>query len=62
MGLRLLTAQDVAVRFQVPVSWIYTAARNGDLPSVSLGRYRRFHPDDLAEWEQRQRQRTGRRP
>jgi excisionase family DNA binding protein len=46
----LLTAAQVAEQLQVPTSWVYRAAREGTLPSVPCGRYRRFHPDDLRQW------------
>jgi excisionase family DNA binding protein len=38
----LLTVQDVARHFNVPVSWVYAKAEGGDLPSLKLGRYLRF--------------------
>ena len=47
---RLLTAQDVADSLQVPVTWVYRAARVGDLPSVPCGRYRRFDQADVDDW------------
>ncbi len=53
--MRLLTADEVAARYSVPRSWIYAAARRGDLPVIRLGKYRRFHPDDLRAWEEQQR-------
>ncbi len=38
----LLTADDLAARWQVPKSHVYRLAREGRLPTVELGRYRRF--------------------
>ena len=52
---RLLTAQEVAREWQVPVSRIYAAARRGELPAIKLGRYTRFDPRDLEAWLERQR-------
>ena len=49
----LLTADDVAERLGVPGSWVYRAAREGDLPSVRCGRYRRFDAADSASWTER---------
>ena len=51
----LLTADDVAERLGVPRSWVYRAAREGDLPSVRCGRYRRFDAADLAAWIDRRK-------
>lgn len=39
---RLLTAHDLAERWQVPAAHVYRLAREGKLPAVQLGRYRRF--------------------
>lgn len=52
---RLLTAEQVAEQLQVPKTWVYRAARDGLLPSVPLGRYVRFDPDDLTAWIAAQR-------
>jgi excisionase family DNA binding protein len=60
--VKLLTAQQVAEQLQVPTTWIYSAARRGDLPAVRLGHYVRFHPDDLEAWQRRQRQGSVRTP
>lgn len=51
----LLTAGDVAERLHVPRSWVYRAAREGDLPSVRCGRYRRFDEGDVERWISRQK-------
>lgn len=48
--MRLLTAKEVGERLQVPASWIYREAREGRLPYVACGRYRRFDPADLERW------------
>jgi excisionase family DNA binding protein len=57
---RLLTAEEIAERLNVPTSWVYSAARNGELPAVRLGRYVRFDESDVADWVDAQRaQRNG---
>lgn len=53
--MRLLTAQEVAEELQVPVSWVYAAARAGTFPAVRCGRYVRFATEDVAAWVNRQR-------
>lgn len=50
MSARLLTAEDVAERLRVPRTWVYRAAREGELPSVRCGRYRRFDATDVDRW------------
>lgn len=51
----LVTAEEVAARLRVPRTWVYRAARDGDLPSVRCGRYRRFDVRDVDRWIERQK-------
>lgn len=60
MSGRLLTADEVAAKLQVPRTWVYRAAREGDLPSVSCGRYRRFEMTDVERWIDEHRALSGR--
>lgn len=39
---RLLTADDLAQRWQIPKSHVYRLTREGKLPTVKLGRYCRY--------------------
>jgi excisionase family DNA binding protein len=48
---QLLTADDLAHRWQVDRSHIYKIARSGDLPVVRIGRVVRFRADDIEAWE-----------
>ena len=50
MSSELMTADEVAERLRVPKTWVYRAARQGDLPSVRCGRYRRFDEGDVERW------------
>jgi excisionase family DNA binding protein len=52
----LLTAAQVAELLAVPVSSVYEYARRSrdPLPSIHIGRHRRFHRDTLADWLSRQ--------
>jgi excisionase family DNA binding protein len=48
-AVQLMTAQDVSVLLNgVPVSTIHAWARTGFLPSVKLGKHRRFDREDVA--------------
>ena len=51
----LLSAEKAAKLFDVPKSWISEAARRGEIPSVRLGHYVRFKPEDLATFIQTKR-------
>lgn len=48
---RLLTAEEVAERWQVPKAHVYRLAREGRLPPVQLGRYRRWRLEALEDFE-----------
>jgi excisionase family DNA binding protein len=50
-GDRLLTAEDVADRWRVPRSQVYRLARDGRIPTVELGRYRRWRLDAIEAYE-----------
>jgi excisionase family DNA binding protein len=52
---QLRDADYVAQRLGVPRSWVYRAARHGELPSVRCGRYRRFDERDIERWIEGQR-------
>src|SRR5215470_10908936 len=51
----LLSAAEAAKLWDVPKTWISEAARRGELPSVRLGHYVRFQPEDLEEFIKRNR-------
>jgi excisionase family DNA binding protein len=48
---RLLTAAQLAERWQVPTSHVYRLAREGRIPTVELGRYRRWRLDQVEAFE-----------
>ena len=48
---QLLTADQLAQRWQVPKSHVYRLAREGRIPTVELGRYRRFRLDAIERFE-----------
>ena len=50
-GQPLLTANQLAERWQIPRSHVYRLAREGRIPVVELGRYRRFKLDAVEAFE-----------
>ena len=52
---RLLTAEDVAEMLSVKVSWVREATRDGRLPHICLGRYRRYRRSEIEEFLESQR-------
>ena len=47
---RLLTAKEVAELLAVPESWVREATREGRIPHLRLGRYRRYQPAAIDAW------------
>jgi len=49
----LLTPEDVARKFQVPLTWVYGCVRGRTkhvMPHVKIGRYLRFEEDAVQEF------------
>jgi len=55
MSERLLTAPEVAELLAVPTSWVREATREGRLPYLALGRYRRYERAAIEAWLAEQR-------
>lgn len=49
-GAALLTAEDVAEMTGMGVDWIYAQSRRGRIPTVKLGRYRRYRLEAIEQW------------
>jgi excisionase family DNA binding protein len=50
MSTHLLTAAEVAELLGVPKSWVYEHSRDGHIPTVTLGRYRRYRREAIEAW------------
>lgn len=50
MNASLLTAREVAELLEVPVTWVYEQSRQGRIPTVTLGRYRRYRREAIDMW------------
>lgn len=56
--LELLTPEDVANLFKVPLSWVYNATRDrakNPMPHVKVGHYTRFHEEAVRQWLHQQK-------
>jgi excisionase family DNA binding protein len=51
MRARLLTAKELADRWQVSKAQVYRLAREGRIPAVPIGRYYRFRIAAIEAWE-----------
>jgi excisionase family DNA binding protein len=50
---RLLTADQLAERWQVRKRLVWNLTKSGDVPAVKLGRYYRYRLDAIEEFERR---------
>lgn len=48
---KLLTADDLAERWQLKPSAVYRLTREGVIPCVKLGRYYRYSPEQIEAYE-----------
>ena len=46
----LLTAAEVGALLGVPASWVYEQSRLGRIPTVTLGRYKRYRREAIEVW------------
>lgn len=46
----LLSAGQMAQMLGVPKSWVYEQSRKGRIPTVTLGRYRRYRAEAITCW------------
>jgi len=51
MSARLLTADELAERWQVRAQHVYRLTREGAIPAVKLGRYYRYRLDQIERFE-----------
>ena len=56
---RLLTASEVAEILHVKLSWVREATREGRLPHIALGRYRRYQRTEILGFIDEQRRGPG---
>ena len=50
MNGRLMDAAEVAELLGVPKGWVYEQSRKGVIPTVLLGRYRRYRREAIEAW------------
>jgi excisionase family DNA binding protein len=47
---RLMTADEVAGLLGMTAAWVYQQSRLGRIPTVNLGRYRRYRREAIEAW------------
>lgn len=56
MREKLIGPREVAELLAVPVGWVYFKSERGHIPSIKVGRYRRFVPAEIQEWLEERRE------
>jgi excisionase family DNA binding protein len=56
---RLLDAKQVAAMLGVPATWVYAQSREGRLPTVHLGRYKRYRRSAIEAYTHAQERTAG---
>jgi excisionase family DNA binding protein len=51
MAGQLMTAEQLADRWQVPKAHVYALTRRGEIPAVRLGKYYRYRLDQIESFE-----------
>jgi excisionase family DNA binding protein len=54
-----MTAAQVAEMLAVPTGWVYEQSRQGAIPCVELGRYRRFRRETIEQYIEEQETKNG---
>ena len=47
---RLLTADEVAAMLGVSKDWVWEQSRRGVIPTITLGRFRRYRKEAVERW------------
>ena len=50
MHQNLIGIKEMASKLDVPVSWLYSRTRSGQIPHFKIGKYVRFDVDQVMEW------------
>jgi excisionase family DNA binding protein len=50
MADKLMTAAEVAEMTGMTLGWVYSESRAGRIPTIKLGRYRRFRREAIERW------------
>jgi len=57
---RLMTAEQVAELLGMDVEWVWKMSRRGEIPTITLGRFRRYRREAILRWLEELESRTPR--
>lgn len=47
---KLIDAKELSRLLDVPLTWVWAAAREDRIPCIRVGRYQRFNPEEVLEF------------
>ena len=54
MNQNLIGINEMAKRLDLPVTWIYSRTRTGEIPHYKIGKYVKFDSEKVMQWVQEQ--------
>jgi excisionase family DNA binding protein len=54
MNQNLIGIREMAAKISVPVSWLYSRTRTGEIPHLKIGKYVRFDAEKVMLWIEKQ--------
>jgi excisionase family DNA binding protein len=54
MNQNLIGIKEMALKLDVPVSWLYSRTRTKEIPHLKIGKYVRFDEDEVIDWIKQQ--------
>ena len=50
MKQNLIGIKEMAEKFDIPVSWLYSRTRTNEIPHYKIGKYVRFNEEEVWQW------------
>ena len=54
MNQNLIGVKEMALKLDVPVSWLYSRTRTNEIPHYKVGKYVKFDVSEVMEWIRKQ--------
>ena len=54
MNQNLIGIKEMARKLDLPVSWLYSRTRTGEIPFYKIGKYVKFNESEVMEWIRKQ--------
>ena len=54
----LIGIKEMATKLDIPISWLYSRTRTGEIPHYKLGKYVKFDVQEVMEWLKQQQEQS----